>query len=58
MFFLEKWEETSPDIVTGWNIKFFDIPYLVHRIGRVLGEDQAKRLSPYNNIISKVIFMN
>ena len=48
--FLEIWnsEDYLPDVVTGWNIEFFDIPYLVNRIKNVLGEDYAKRLSPWN----------
>jgi len=53
MFFLEKWEETSPDIVTGWNIKYFDIPYLVSRINRLMGENTAKRLSPWRRVNEK-----
>jgi DNA polymerase elongation subunit (family B) len=36
-----------PDIITGWNSRFFDIPYLVNRIVRVLGEKMAKKLSPW-----------
>ena len=50
MRFLEMWEETSPDIVTGWNIQFFDIPYLHNRINRLMGEQTAKRLSPWRKI--------
>ena len=42
--FLEEWDQ--PDIVTGWNVSFFDIPYLVRRISKVLGEQSCKRLSP------------
>lgn len=45
--FLATWELESPDIVTGWNVRFFDIPYLVNRISNVLGEREAKRLSPW-----------
>ena len=47
--FLEVWNGSlySPDVVTGWNIEFFDIPYLVNRIRRVLGSDHAERLSPW-----------
>lgn len=48
--FLTKWNEVSPDIITGWNIQFFDIPYLVHRITKVLSEDDAKRLSPWRKL--------
>ena len=40
----------SPDIISGWNIESFDIPYLVNRIINVLGEDFAKQLSPYGRI--------
>jgi DNA polymerase elongation subunit (family B) len=47
--FLELWDSRyfSPDILTGWNIEFFDLPYLVNRITRLFSEDQAKRLSPW-----------
>ena len=50
MRFLEMWEQTSPDIVTGWNIQFFDIPYLNNRITKLMGESTAKRLSPFRRI--------
>lgn len=47
--FLEIWqsESFSPDIVTGWNIEFFDIPYIVNRISRLLGNEYVKKLSPF-----------
>ena len=38
----------APDVATGWNVEFFDVPYLVNRIRVVLGEDSAKRLSPWH----------
>ena len=50
MRFLDMWESTSPDIVTGWNIQFFDIPYLHNRINKLMGESTAKRLSPFRRI--------
>jgi len=53
--FLELWNEDHPDIVTGWNIKFFDIPYLVNRMVRVLGEREVNLLSPWKKIRSKTI---
>jgi DNA polymerase elongation subunit (family B) len=46
MKFLELYEGIAPDILTGWNIDNFDIPYLFNRMKRILGESQAKRLSP------------
>jgi DNA polymerase elongation subunit (family B) len=44
--FISLWQEADPTIVTGWNSEFFDIPYLYHRICKVLGESEAKKLSP------------
>lgn len=48
-------EFTCPDAVTGWNIRTFDIPYLVNRINRVLGEDDAKKLSPWGMVEEKMV---
>jgi DNA polymerase elongation subunit (family B) len=62
--FLKLWETLDLDIVTGWNIRFFDIPYIVHRIIRLSEEedvadpwarDEEKRLSPWKNIYRKDI---
>lgn len=53
--FLAIWESDAynPDVVTGWYIEFFDIPYLVNRIRLILGEDEAKRLSPWRILQEK-----
>jgi DNA polymerase elongation subunit (family B) len=48
MKFLTYWEEHYPDVITGWNVRLFDVPYLVNRISRVLDENWAKKLSPWN----------
>ena len=54
--FINHWATPSntPDIITGWNSKFFDIPYLVNRINRVfgpdLGEQNIKKLSPWGTV--------
>lgn len=44
--FLQMWREIEPDVVTGWNIAYFDIPYLVGRIRDVIGGDMVKYLGP------------
>jgi len=44
--FINYYEEVNPTILTGWNIDFFDIPYLYNRIKNICGEGNAKRLSP------------
>jgi DNA polymerase elongation subunit (family B) len=38
----------DPDIITGWNIDNFDIPYIINRIRKVLGEKFANKLSPFH----------
>lgn len=53
--FLGIWEKDYPDIVTGWNIENFDIPYLVNRIRKVMGDNHVKRLSPWGIIRDKMI---
>ena len=55
--FLSLWVSSDPTIVSGWNSEFFDIPYLYHRICRVLGEEKAKELSPLG-IVSTQDFFN
>ena len=44
--YLELYEMINPSIVTGWNIDYFDTPYLYNRIKRLMGERNANRLSP------------
>ena len=56
-FFLKLWQEKCPDALTGWNTKFFDVPYLVNRMRKVLGEDEAKKLSPWNIISERQAFV-
>ena len=48
--FIDKWTLYYPDIVSGWNVRFFDFPYLVNRITRLFGEDKALKLSPWGKI--------
>jgi len=53
--FLEDLQDNHPHIITGWNVEFFDIPYLCNRIAKVLGEDQVKLLSPWKQVSQKNI---
>jgi DNA polymerase elongation subunit (family B) len=45
--FLTFWMHNCPDIITGWNIRFFDIPYMINRTTRILGEETIKKFSPF-----------
>jgi len=44
-----------PDVISGWNVELFDIPYCIHRICKVLGDDFAKKLSPFSILEQKTI---
>jgi DNA polymerase elongation subunit (family B) len=54
--FIIFWQQNYPDVITGWNINGFDIPYLVNRIKRVLGDNFANKLSPWNMLKEKSFF--
>ena len=42
-----------PDIISGWNSEGFDMPYIINRSIRILGEDSIKLLSPVENVYSR-----
>ena len=42
--------KNHPDVITGWNTKFFDLPYLMNRIKLLAGDKVANRMSPWNLI--------
>jgi DNA polymerase elongation subunit (family B) len=53
--FINWWmsEENIPEVITGWNSTMYDIPYLVRRLDRVLGEKLMKRISPWGLITER-----
>jgi DNA polymerase elongation subunit (family B) len=56
--FMALWTKVCPDIITGWNTKFFDVPYLINRFRKLLGEDEAKMLSPWKYITERKTRIN
>lgn len=55
--FIIYWQQNYPDVVTGWNSEMFDIPYLVRRIDRQLGETFTKKLSPWGVVKQREVFI-
>lgn len=55
--FMKFWIKNYPDVTTGWNTKFFDIPYLLSRITLVAGEKVAQKISPWNLIQKEEILV-
>lgn len=58
--FIEWWSDlmNCPDVVTGWNIRTFDIPYIINRVAKVLDNHEVKRLSPWGEIQQKTVRNN
>ena len=54
--FMSFWSKHQPDVITGWNTDFFDVPYLVNRIKKLFGESKMKELSPWGNVSSRKVF--
>jgi DNA polymerase elongation subunit (family B) len=48
--FMKFWLKNYPDVITGWNTKFFDLPYLMNRIKLIAGDKVANKMSPWNLI--------
>ena len=45
--FVDWWTKNTPEVITGWNCEMYDIPYLMGRMERLMGEKYAKRMSPW-----------
>jgi DNA polymerase elongation subunit (family B) len=48
--FLDFWESDYPDVVSGWNICGYDIPYIINRLAIIFDDQEAKRLSPVSKL--------
>jgi len=57
--FINWWmiEENTPEVITGWNSKLYDIPYMCRRIERILGEKLMKRMSPWGLVTEDETFI-
>lgn len=53
--FLVQWTLNYVDVISGWNIGLFDIPYLIARMYRVLGARVTKLMSPWKEIVEREI---
>ena len=45
--FLAYWQTDFPDVLTGWNVELYDIPYICGRLERLFGEKEMKQISPW-----------
>tara|TARA_R110000772_G_scaffold20140_10_gene55979 strand:- start:1978 stop:4512 length:2535 start_codon:yes stop_codon:yes gene_type:complete len=49
--------ENTPDVITGWNTRIFDIPYMVARMSYLLGDSRTNMLSPWKKIDKRSVFI-
>ena len=45
--FLAYWQTDFPDVLTGWNVELYDVPYICGRLERLFGEKEMKQISPW-----------
>jgi DNA polymerase elongation subunit (family B) len=55
--FINWWAQNTPDILTGWNVNLYDVPYIARRVNRVLGDKWMKALSPWNRANEREIYV-
>ena len=48
--FIVWWQQNYPDVVTGWNSRYFDLPYIYNRMVQVVGQTLANKLSPWGRV--------
>jgi DNA polymerase elongation subunit (family B) len=51
--FIKFFQKEGFDVLSGWNISAFDVPYIVNRITFQLGKEWADKLSPIGRIYEK-----
>ena len=56
--FINYWMRDVPDVITGWNVRLYDIPYLCGRISRIMGDKKMKLLSPWGLVTHEEVFIS
>jgi DNA polymerase elongation subunit (family B) len=56
--FLYWWNSNPPEVVTGWNCRLYDIPYLCGRIDRIMGTKKLKLMSPWGIVSQEQVYIN
>jgi len=45
--FLAYWQTDFPDVLTGWNVELYDVPYICGRMERLFGNKEMRMMSPW-----------
>lgn len=54
--FMKYWISDYPDVISGWNVVGYDIPYLVNRGKKLFNEEWTKKFSPYGDVKGREFF--
>ena len=52
--FVSFWSRNYPDVITGWNSSTYDIPYIINRGNKLLGNNRISDLSPVGALYSRL----
>lgn len=56
--YLMYWKEFTPVIITGWNVEQFDMPYIIGRMEKTIGETAVSYMSPWNKVSTSSVSDN
>ncbi len=56
--FLYYWTRNPPEVITGWNVRLYDIPYICGRISRILGDKKLKTISPWGLVTQEEVYIS
>lgn len=54
--YINFWRQNTPNILTGWNVERFDLPYIINRIKKLWGDRAPDKLSPWGKIEEKTVY--
>ena len=57
MHFIDWWVKNTPDILTGWNVNLYDVPYICRRVKRMLGSKWMNSISPWNRANEREVYV-
>ena len=57
MHFIDWWVKHTPDILTGWNVNLYDVPYICRRVKRILGSKWMNSISPWNRANEREVYV-
>ena len=54
-WYINHYNTFAYDIIVGFNSRFFDIPYMINRAWKLVGEAETSLMSPFNTILTRQV---